>query len=118
MQIFAGVPPFANTPEANLINVVADRGMRPPRPDQAETRKLGLGDGMWGLIEASWTQEPNRRPSAPTIAQRLGTLRAAPSSEESASDVNRPPAALLKTKNEGKGTLLKFVSIISQIMHM
>lgn len=70
-QVFAGLPPFANTPNGLLMNVVVDRGLRPPRPDGYEVRKQGLGNRMWELLETCWSAEPKNRPSARTISTRI-----------------------------------------------
>lgn len=57
--------------------MVVERGERPKRPVEVETREQGLSDEMWALIEACWSTHPNERPCAKPIAARIAECREA-----------------------------------------
>ena len=59
-------------------------GKRPSRPLREISRIRGLNDEIWDVIVACWTQDPNARPSATEVVERLRNL---PNRLED----NRPP---------------------------
>ena len=63
-QTFTGSPPFALNFHAAILEVL--NGGRPGRP--AALRH----EGLWGIIEHCWKQEPEERP---TVSQLLEFFR-------------------------------------------
>lgn len=65
------MPPFPNTLDRLLFDIVVDRGTRPPRPSEILVVKSGLDDSMWKLVDECWSQKPRDRPVAATVTTRL-----------------------------------------------
>ncbi|KIM76252.1 hypothetical protein PILCRDRAFT_654444 [Piloderma croceum F 1598] len=68
-QIFSGKHPFHEFTRNYPVVTSVMEGKRPARPTEAL-----LDDNIWRLVEACWTQQPNDRPSATQIVQRLVTF--------------------------------------------
>jgi len=70
LQIFTGTPPFVDTPEAVLCEVVR-KGGRPPKPIERVIIQRGLDNDLWRLIKDCWAQQPTSRPAVNDIVRRL-----------------------------------------------
>lgn len=46
-----------------MFQLVVRKGERPDRPDAETEQKVGLTDGIWDIIEASWRKDPRLRPT-------------------------------------------------------
>jgi Protein tyrosine and serine/threonine kinase len=68
-QIFSGKHPFHEFTRNYPVVTSVMEGKRPTRPTEAP-----LDDNIWSLVEACWAQQPNDRPSATQIMQRLVTF--------------------------------------------
>jgi Protein tyrosine and serine/threonine kinase len=67
-QVFTGEPPFPQVrPEAVIGRIL--RGRRPERPE--ESRKLGLSDNVWNMVEACWSKDPSLRPTVSEVVTCL-----------------------------------------------
>jgi len=67
-EIYSGVPPFSNTADPLLLQLVVEWGRRPRRPDNEANE---LDDQTWQLMEAAWHADPKHRPSASEVVSRL-----------------------------------------------
>ncbi|KAJ7588154.1 kinase-like domain-containing protein, partial [Mycena floridula] len=65
-EVFTGRVPFYNISNepAVILNIVG--GVRPTRPELPE-----LNDDIWSLIQDCWKMDPNDRPTADQMVQRL-----------------------------------------------
>lgn len=54
-----------------LLQIICDRGSRPPRPEEPEILEHGLDDSMWQLITTCWDQDPQQRCDAGHIFENL-----------------------------------------------
>jgi hypothetical protein len=59
-------------------------GERPACPPAQECGRTGLTDEIWSLIESCWDQQPDRRPKASDVVERLRSIHGADSEQ-------RPP---------------------------
>jgi hypothetical protein len=78
-QIFSGDSPFADIRIGWAIAAKVIRGERPFRPSDCKPwgyncKSLGLDDEMWALVEDCWNTNPDLRPTAREIVQRLRPL--------------------------------------------
>jgi len=76
-QVLGGRAPFDDVPNPAMIVVEIAKGTRPKKPENAAS--LGFTDGLWGILERSWSADKNSRPTLETI---LSCLREAVSSSE------------------------------------
>ena len=67
MKIYTGRIPFHNLTRDSTVMKKVLEGSRPPRP--ADTSLLS--DEIWKVIEMCWNQEPQDRPSAESVIERL-----------------------------------------------
>ncbi|KIM71487.1 hypothetical protein PILCRDRAFT_82730 [Piloderma croceum F 1598] len=83
-EIFANDVPFYEIPKSQEARVIFEviRGKRPSRPPLS----CGLDDEVWKLIENSWNQDPNARPSIRTVAMHLCTKMGLQSDIQCSSD--------------------------------
>jgi hypothetical protein len=88
LQVFAGVPPFANTVDSYLFTVVVDRKLRPPRPTEPQIVGYGLTDLMWAVVEECWSQDPVKRPLVAVVISQLALQK--PTSHRTASPIASP----------------------------
>jgi hypothetical protein len=72
--MFSGELPFEGL---NILEVGPEvrQGRRPSRPFHDLSRRRGLNDQIWDLINVCWTREPRDRPTAKKIVQKLRALR-------------------------------------------
>jgi len=68
LQVLTGHPPFARASDPSVVKKVID-GVRPERPS------AGFTDGLWNLLQLSWSEEyesrESRRPSIGLILEQL-----------------------------------------------
>ena len=64
-------------------------GKRPSRPLDEVSRIRGLNNEIWNIIEACWTQDPNARPSATEVVERLRNLPNRPADNRPLNDIDR-----------------------------
>ena len=64
-------------------------GKRPSRPLDEVSRIRGLNNEIWNIIEACWTQDPNARPSATEVVERLRNLPNLPADNRPLNDFNK-----------------------------
>ncbi|KAF9644747.1 kinase-like protein, partial [Thelephora ganbajun] len=64
IEVFTGAAPFSGS-QYRVMTVIA-KGERPPRPEHP-----AVTDGLWGLIQRCWDQEPRLRPEAAEVLQVL-----------------------------------------------
>jgi len=69
IEIFTGIVPFATIRNDTAVMVKASQGGRPDRPEQSV--ELGLTDSLWALLQECWDVEPETRPSAAVLLDRL-----------------------------------------------
>jgi hypothetical protein len=72
--MFSGDIPFHEMKNDFQVMTAVMRGTRPSRPSYDTCLIRGLDDELWSLIELCWTQEPNNRPAAHQIVERLSSL--------------------------------------------
>ena len=67
-QILTGRHPFGRASDGSIVRKVID-GIRPERP------KTGFGDGLWNLLQLSWSEQyesqESKRPSISLILEQL-----------------------------------------------
>ena len=78
--MFTGIPPFANTPDNLMLQLVVDRRTRPVRPTPTDVNNLT--NDMWSLIEACWAHNPKRRPSGPDLVMDIESSIATDNSKQ------------------------------------
>lgn len=61
--------PYWETTGENAVMVAVVRGVRPKRPDAADS--LGFTDGLWRVVERSWMADADTRPDVKTMLYRL-----------------------------------------------
>ncbi|KAG6909115.1 hypothetical protein DXG01_001989 [Tephrocybe rancida] len=72
-MIFTGRPPYGNS-KTGVIAVKVSRGDKPLRPKGRVYLGRGMTDDVWTLMEECWFFEPERRPDAVQIKQRLPSV--------------------------------------------
>ncbi|KAJ7583144.1 kinase-like domain-containing protein, partial [Mycena floridula] len=65
-EIFAGRIPFYDVYNEMAVSLKVIRGNRPARPETPE-----LENDVWDLIQDCWKEDPDKRPTATQIVQRL-----------------------------------------------
>jgi hypothetical protein len=70
-QIFSGQVPFHEITNDYRIMTAVREARRPSRPLDNRSRIRGLDDEIWAIVQACWAQDPDRRPTAHQIAERL-----------------------------------------------
>ena len=65
------------------------QGKRPSRPLHELSRVRGLNDEIWDIIVACWTQDPDARPSATEVVERLRNLPNRPADNRPLNDFNK-----------------------------
>ncbi|KAG6917279.1 hypothetical protein DXG01_003227 [Tephrocybe rancida] len=91
-EIFAGHMPFARlTREATIMNRVSsgERPERPPIPSDSWS-VWGLTEDIWSIMEACWSAEPEARPSAQLVIDRVAPVLS-PALQEGARDSSLSP---------------------------
>lgn len=73
-QIFTESPPFSQTDDGMLLQIVYQFGLRPSRPDEEVVLPRGLTDTVWNLIERCWKKTAKDRPTAASISEELEQL--------------------------------------------
>jgi hypothetical protein len=81
LQTFSGHRPFHNFTDFQ-ISMLVIRGQRPAHPSAEECGRTGLKDDVWKLIESCWDQQPDRRPIASEIVERLRSMRSVESEQQ------------------------------------
>lgn len=72
LKIFTNQIPLGHVNQADLIDLVIERNIRPERPDDENSPQLS--DPVWELAESCWVQDPKRRPSACALCDTLSHL--------------------------------------------
>lgn len=78
-----------------LLDVICQRGDRPPRPQDPAVQKHGLDDSVWFLMTRAWYKTPVQRPTASEVSTHLqgvirGTLTAPHGRTRSSSQSSNP----------------------------
>ncbi|KAH8800564.1 kinase-like domain-containing protein [Flagelloscypha sp. PMI_526] len=63
LEILTGRLPWSNIREDTLVILSLSQAKHPDRPE-------GIGNDVWNIIEACWTQEPTQRPTASMVFER------------------------------------------------
>ncbi|KAF7344400.1 Kinase-like protein [Mycena sanguinolenta] len=75
-ELYADETPLISVPYADLIELVATRGVRPEPPEPGEGREISVE--LWELAEECWVLDPQKRPTATqlhdTITQMIVAL--------------------------------------------
>lgn len=72
--MLSGEMPFGDiTSDITVVQSVID-GKRPIRPSDERSRKRGLTDTVWELVETCWAQDPAGRPTAKQVVSQLQRL--------------------------------------------
>jgi hypothetical protein len=50
------------------------QGRKPKRPDDAETIRKGLDEGLWLLLNRCWNNDPEKRPLIDEVIMELEYL--------------------------------------------
>jgi hypothetical protein len=66
---YSGALPFAGVPNTDKVVQMVINGQRPPRPGGADIH--GLTDGVWGIVQTCWSQEPHSRLRAFQVVEGL-----------------------------------------------
>jgi hypothetical protein len=98
-QMFSGNYPFPKILDDVRIVPQVKQGKRPSRPPHHPSQIRGLNNDIWDLIEACWNQDPELRPAASRIVERLRTLPDCPFDKRSFDDFT--PPAWLSTYSHG-----------------
>lgn len=61
--------PYWETTGENPVMVAVVRGVRPKRPDAADS--LGFTDGLWRVVERSWMADADARPDVKVMLYHL-----------------------------------------------
>jgi len=72
-EVFTGKFPFVERREHQVYAVV-ERGELPPRPKDNDAKIRGLTDSMWKFMATCCVTEPQRRPSAQSVAAHLRSV--------------------------------------------
>ncbi|KAF7980089.1 hypothetical protein HWV62_39896 [Athelia sp. TMB] len=73
ITMFSGSFPFKGKRDNQVMNAIS-MGRRPERPNDSLSQTRGLKDDVWDIIVTSWHQQPEERPTAAQIIQRLHAL--------------------------------------------
>ncbi|CCO36899.1 Serine/threonine-protein kinase dst1 [Rhizoctonia solani AG-1 IB] len=79
LELFTGLPPFANVNNDIAVLLKYQKGERPSRPPQAKRSNRGgdrtrdvcapMDNETWDLVEKCWSQDPLSRPTADSILE-------------------------------------------------
>jgi len=67
-QVLTGTTPFPDASGEEIADRVG-AGIRPQRPSNNHSQEME--DGLWKLIVACWSQQPNERPATFNVLQTL-----------------------------------------------
>jgi hypothetical protein len=81
LQTFSGHRPFHNLKIFQIILPVI-QGERPAHPSAEVCERTGLTDGIWNLIESCWDQQPDQRPIASDVVERLRFMHGVESEQQ------------------------------------
>jgi len=71
LEVLSGRPPFYYVKSDNYVNKFAYEWTNPDRPSEPSAP---LSDEMWALMQRSWSQEFDKRPSLREIRSFLGSM--------------------------------------------
>lgn len=73
LEILTGELPYAHIPRRRSAQLIHEllHGARPQRPQGEVYVERGLDDAMWKLLERSWAQEPEHRPTMGEVVEEL-----------------------------------------------
>jgi serine/threonine protein kinase len=80
--------PFADLQTHSGITVCVMQGKRPPRPPGM------TNEAVWHLIQAAWGGDPDARPSAGNLAERLEEILASPIAPHGKTLYRKTPASV------------------------
>jgi hypothetical protein len=92
-QVFSGNRPFHEIPYDFSVIAEVTKGRRPSRPSDDPSHIRGLNDNLWGLIESCWNHNPDSRPEAGQIVERLRSMPSLKVDERPVDVFNRPVAS-------------------------
>lgn len=69
--MITGEAPYAEVRRTTEVLFNMQKGLRPTRPLGQKYEQRGLTDKLWGLIQETWVQEPEKRLSAVEFLERL-----------------------------------------------
>ncbi|KAK7031183.1 hypothetical protein VNI00_013599 [Paramarasmius palmivorus] len=75
-QIITGLPPFHELKRDPAIVLAVLRGERPSKPENDR-----IPDDLWSLVSSCWESDPNLRPTAEDILQRLPPAESLPAED-------------------------------------
>ena len=68
-QVLCGHHPYVETQSDILVVNAIMEGVRPRKPEEAAC--LGFSDDLWKIVEKSWLEDHNARPSVEDILSCL-----------------------------------------------
>jgi hypothetical protein len=96
-------PPFPNIGIGRFITMVIN-GQRPPRPEGIDFIPEIPLDDLWQLVEACWSQLPDRRPTASGIEKVILQLRRGSGNDLVTNDGQSSPASETQMASRRKHT--------------
>lgn len=72
--MLSGEMPFYEYLQDSAIIMAVARGTRPTQPSDQRSRKRGLTDLFWSLVEACWVHDPAKRPTAMEVVGQIRSL--------------------------------------------
>lgn len=72
VEVFTGQKPFGRSAYDALACLYTAKGKRPEKP--VNDWGLGFSDGIWGLVQRCWAQDPDDRPIVDDVVKAWGRL--------------------------------------------